>query len=143
MSAVATGLPDLLQRFVPTPYSAEWRFSECEIALQSNDQALITSLERAGTYLIEAPLPWSLGSFVIMQRRQAVQTLPSSRRGRWPRIMVGTGTVLAVDWSAARCLGFIASSVSADAVYSTRYFPSLLKLASRRSGTTTRDAIAL
>ncbi len=49
MSAVNTGIPDLLQRFVPTPHTAVVAFSDTEIAFQSNDKDLIASLERAGT----------------------------------------------------------------------------------------------
>ncbi len=123
MSAIATGLPDLLQRFVPTPYSAVVALFNAQISFQCNDQALITSLERAGAIDRGAT---SLVARVVRDYAAPTSGSDITVISMWPvaTIMVGAGTVLAVDMERREMFAFIASSVSAE-----QFINSLLPIA--------------
>jgi hypothetical protein len=135
MNAIETGIPDLLQRFVPTPHTAVVALSGAKIVIQSNDKELIASLEGAGTPP-ENLNTSSLNARVVRDHAAPTGGSDITVISNWPlaTIIFGAGTVLAVDSERCELLGFIAMSVSAEQFIGS-LLPIVVNLANRRSST--------
>jgi hypothetical protein len=129
MSAVDNEVPDLLQRFVPTPYNALIKLFDTAISFQCNDKELIASLEQAGAKNRGTP---SLAARLVRDYAAPSGGLDITVISTSPvaTIMVGAGTVLAVDLEHREIFGFIAASVSAEDFINT-VLPVALETASR------------
>jgi hypothetical protein len=109
MTETTSGVPDLLQRFVPTPFSASFTIDDADVTLHSNadlaanHQATTShgaSDKITGTIVHDPEAP-NDGSDIIVIKAWPVAT-----------VLVGTGTVLALDCERSEIVGFLSPAVS-------------------------------
>lgn len=117
MSTVA-GLPDLLRRFVETPYRFKIVLCSTFIAFETNDQELLSIFRARAEQLLNAlragdqPWRWKIvrddhvpleGSRISVLSGEMLTT-----------IFIGTGTIVAIDHGRSELLGFVAANVHAE-----------------------------
>jgi hypothetical protein len=115
MSALETAVPDLLRRFVPTPYRLHTAIRNTMLELQTNDLEIISALQQAA----RTPNADCAGPLLMKVIRDHDVTSDGNEPlalTAWPvaTLMVGTNTVLALDRERREVLGFLAASISAN-----------------------------
>lgn len=111
MTATTCGVPDLLQRFVPTPFATAIIVKGAGVTLHSNvDFAGVTRQAGSSEYPLETLTATVVCDLEAPQADAEVTLIRS-----WPvaTVLVGAGTILALDCERAEILGFLAPSVSA------------------------------
>jgi hypothetical protein len=117
MNTCAPGVPDLLRRFVPTPYELESVFRGVRLAIQTNDSELISAMQRRAETPETEPVTHSLLSVKVVRDREAPvdgSTVALLTAGPLTTLTVGVGTLLTLDIQRHEILGFLASSVSSE-----------------------------
>ena len=116
MSAASTRVPDLLRRFAPAPHCASARIGDIELELRTNDATLIAALKRAGTPNNGGGSTSSLRLKVIRDCDAPFDGSGPTLLSAWPVtiLLIGTGTMLAMDCERREILGFLAPSIAAD-----------------------------
>jgi hypothetical protein len=122
MTATTTGIPDLLQRFVQTPFSGTIAVDGAEITLHSNAEFAAIS-KRAlppGDVPVDRLFATIVQDFEAPNPDSGITIIKS-----WPvtTVLCGTGTVLALDCERSEILGFLAPSVP-----TTRFVDELLPI---------------
>lgn len=110
-----TQTPDLLRRFVATPFSATIFFDGSEIALQTNDMNLMSTAKAAGQANVQAigrTIRMTLVRDEDAPGHEADVTVISA--GPLRTVFAGTGTTLTVDAERGEVFAFLARSISAD-----------------------------
>jgi hypothetical protein len=119
--------PDLLRRFVPTPYV----FSKCDgpdrVIVESNDLEIALGLRRAGVLLLHCSEPGGLLCKVIRDMTGPLDSLETTMVSDGPvRVLCrGRGTILIHDKEKSELLGFIARDVRIEELISS-LIPTLL-----------------
>jgi hypothetical protein len=137
-------VPDLLRRFVATPYSSTFSIGNAFVVLETNDISLSRAIQREIPQLVartseqfERYEYWKLirdetaprgGSDISVLSSAPLETL-----------LVGNGTIIAVDRERQEVLGFVAPDITA-ARFATRVLPLVLRLLHAGSS---REASAL
>lgn len=111
MTASTTHVPDLLRRFVPTPFSAMTNFCGTNVTLQTNDSALLSKLMES-----DSPVqPKAKSVCVTVVSDQDAPTDDAEVRvfsaGAIRTVFAGAGTMLIVDAERTEVFGFLAPNV--------------------------------
>jgi hypothetical protein len=115
--SIATSLPDLLRRFVATPYRFEEVLQSTVVALETNDQGLLTGFrvraeELAGVLASPSDKYWYwkvIRDYDVFQEDHHRFLLDDETTST---LFLGTGTVVAIDWQRDELLGFVAAGIS-------------------------------
>jgi hypothetical protein len=120
VTACESVIPDLLRRFVATPYQCHVQRGGVDLEVHTNDPVLVSELSRSTGPEPLDPLRVSLFAKIVRdddapRDQSEIMTLSS-----WPlvSVLMGTGTILCLDCERRELLGFIASHVSASDVVS-------------------------
>ena len=119
--------PDLLRRFVPTPYV----FSKCvgsnQICVESNDLEIALGIRRSGIVQREGNRTGGLLCKVIREGTSHADDSEISivSDGRLRVLYLGTGTILIHDHERSEILGFISRNVKVQELVSS-LIPELL-----------------
>ena len=109
MTATTSGVPDLLQRFVPTPYTTALIVDGVKVSLQGNfdfggidAESSLTNqqVDTLTATIICDPEPPNASSEITVIKSWPVAT-----------VLIGAGTILALDCERAEILGFLDPSV--------------------------------
>ena len=121
MTATTSGVPDLLQRFVPTPFATAMIVNGVEVTLHGNVNFGALSRQPATT---DSFLD-TLTATVICDPEAPDAGSELTFVKSWPvtTVLIGTGTILALDCERAEILGFLAPSISP-----TRFITDLLPM---------------
>jgi hypothetical protein len=126
MTASESVIPDLLRRFVPTPYQCRVQLNGVDLDLHTNDSELISELSRPADHELVGCLKLSLSAKIVRDDdapSDQSETIVLSSEAV-VTILMGTGTILCLDCECRELLGFVAPHVSASDVVN-----SLLSLA--------------
>jgi hypothetical protein len=111
MTITTEGVPDLLQRFVATPFSTKIFIDGVEIALQSN-------IDLADIDGLSAPLSNDsadkLCATIVRDAEAPADECGVTIIKAWPvaTVLIGSGTVLALDCGRSQLIGFLAPTLS-------------------------------
>lgn len=128
MRANTSAIPDLLRRFVGTPYAVSFVSGEATIRIESNEFAIVNKLH--GAMVVQQGFETELSTWKLIRDEAAPcdeKELTLMSAGALTLLMSGTGTVIAVDRDRREVLGFLAPNVSADE-FVTALLPIILKL---------------
>ena len=111
MIDTTTGVPDLLQRFVETPFSTTVAIDGAEITLQSNAQLDGVKSQARGDNFIPR-----LTATIVHDPEAPTDNSRIAVIKSWPvaTVLAGTGTILALDCERCDILGFLAPTVSSE-----------------------------
>jgi tetrahydromethanopterin S-methyltransferase subunit D len=125
MSDATSQIPDLLRRFVPTPFSAKAVLHHTKVLLTTNDGNLLALASRLGTGTAQDAAGAVLLTIVRDDDAPDGDSEPVIISDGLVKVMfVGAGTMLLVDGEHNEVFGFLAHSVSAD-----RFLGELLPIA--------------
>ena len=122
-------VPDLLRRFVPTPHISSFCIGGTRVRLKTNDLILATTI-RGMTTGCESENKGEVSHWKLIRDEQAprggreVTVLSSEPTGT---LLLGLGTVIAVDRERREVMGFIAPDISGEELVAI-VLPILLKL---------------
>ncbi len=116
MITVEDNLPDLLHRFVSTPYQVRTTISGIDVILQTNDLDIVSEMQKARTSYANGGYGPFLSAKIIKDYVASGVGTDTILLSAWPlvTILVGTATMITLDCDRREVLGFIASSVSAE-----------------------------
>jgi hypothetical protein len=107
---------DVLRRGVPTPYNAEVRIAEVSVSVESNDPAVLATLGRTATSVVESSE--SKFCWRIVRDDEAPGTIEppvTIRSGALTVSTMSAAVIVAVDSDRRELLAFIGPSVDARA----------------------------
>ena len=116
MSTETSNVPDLLRRFVATPNSSVFRIGSTYARLETNDPTLADTIQSA-TVCHENSDAQKDSDWKLIRDEQApcggkeVSVLSATPIGT---VLLGPGTVIAVDRERHEVLGFIAPDISGE-----------------------------
>jgi hypothetical protein len=128
MKADYPGVPDLLHRFVETPYAVTLTSDNVTVKIEANEFALISKMHLAIVFwhrFENGILTWKLIRDEAAPCSEKELTILSA--DPLNILLAGTGTVIAIDRELREVLGFIAPNVSNDE-FVTTLLPIVLKL---------------
>lgn len=124
-----TCVPDLLRRFVPAPHVFNFLAGESCVRLETNDPSIVTAMRS-----VTAPSSNENRKVSYSWKLIRDEEAPSGGReitilsyGPLSTLLLGMGTVVAVDREWREVLGFIAPDVSADE-FVTSWLPLITQL---------------
>jgi hypothetical protein len=134
MSAGEGGVPDLLRRFVPVPYRTSVEIGNIHLDLQSNDGGLLAAMQWAFRTPTNGRPATSWFMKVIRDDDAPSGDSELTVLSAWPvtTLLLGTGTILAIDCERRQVLGFMAASLS-DRQFVNELLPIVLEIL-RRAG---------
>jgi hypothetical protein len=117
VSESITSIPDLLQRFVDAPHSAETTVRDFAVTVQTNDPDLVPAILSAHADA-KGPYTTRLAMRLIRDDAGPSGALYATFLSSWPvgTLSLGAGTVMAIDCERREIMGFIAGSVPAERV---------------------------
>jgi len=126
VSTAVPGVPDLLRRFAPTPYSTRVLIHGVETEFHTDDVEIVAKMQPMTRDSIRCGSQTLLAK-VIRDREAPTSDSEVSIISAPPltTLLVGTGTVLVLDCERREILGFLASSISA-ARFVDELLPNLL-----------------
>jgi hypothetical protein len=134
--------PDLLRRFVPTSHISAFSIGDIRVRLETNDPAMITALQAR----FDSPLADCAGAqylWKLIREEEATGSGPEitilSSLGV-STILLGTKTVVVIDYQRHEVLGFIAADISADQFVSI-LTPVVRDLIQKAGAATREDAL--
>jgi hypothetical protein len=130
-------VPDLLRRFVETPYAASFVSGDANVRIESNEMAIITEIHSAIT--LHNDLETEVSYWRLIRDEAAPcdgKELTILSSGPLSTLLLGTGTVIAVDHERGEVLGFLASDVSAEEFVRV-LLPLVIRLSQQRLVTAT------
>ena len=136
MNTETTLVPDLLRRFVATPNISMFRIGNSCARLETNDQLLASTIQGA-TVCCEAEHAEEASHWKLIRDEQApcggreVSVLSAGPIGT---LLVGAGTVIAVDRDRREVFGFIAPDLSGEEFIDI-VLPPILKLLQLQANT--------
>jgi hypothetical protein len=112
-----TSIPDLLRRFVEAPHSADVAVGDIAVTLQTNAPDLVSAMLR-GQADAKEPCTTQLCMRLIRDDAAPSGGLYPTFLSSWPlgTLLLGPGTVIAIDCERREIMGFIADSVPAERV---------------------------
>jgi hypothetical protein len=115
VSAMQTGVPDLLRRFAPTPHYTRVLINGVEIEFHTDDVEIVAKMQPMTLSSVRIGAQTLLAK-VIRDREAPPGDSGVSIISAPPltTLLVGTGTVLVLDCERREILGFLAFSVSAE-----------------------------
>jgi hypothetical protein len=128
MSSRTPCVPDLLKRFVPAPYKLDALICRVPVTLETNDPDIVDEIARASADLKKRGKP-TLRLTVIRDNEAPdgdSETVVLSS-GPVVSLLVGAGTILALDAEQREIVGFLAPQVSAKR-FALELLPFLLHL---------------
>jgi hypothetical protein len=129
MKAETAWHPDLLRRFVATPYVFNSRIGREQLCIQSNDLEIALSIRRSCIAQRfkggSGVLAWKLIRDTAAPKDGA--SILTISDGILRTLLLGTGTILIYDRERAEVLGFISAAVKTQQL-SSSLIPSLLGL---------------
>ena len=123
-----SSVPDLLRRFVPAPHVCNVPAGESYLRLETNDPSIVTAMRG-----VASPSDDKGRAFYSWRLIRDDQTPRGGRKvtiltsGALSTLLLGVGTIVAVDRQQREVLGFIASDVS-DQEFVTILLPLITKL---------------
>jgi hypothetical protein len=115
--STATGIPDLLRRFVPTPYRFWIVLASTIVRFETNDQELLRAFRTRADQLLaglaSSVKSWSwkiIRDYDVSHDTDELFLLSGETLST---LFLGTGTVVAIDWNRGELLGFVASEITA------------------------------
>jgi hypothetical protein len=132
MKAPWPAVPDLLRRFVETPYAISFTSGAATVRIETNESAIVNQMRRAMVSQdgLETDLSyWKLIRDEHAPRNGRELTVLSS--GLLTTLLLGIGTTITIDHGRREVLGFIGPDMSAEE-FVTVLLPIIIKL-SRRS----------
>ena len=136
MSPETSHVPDMLRRFVATPYSSLFCIGSTYVRLETNDPFLANTIQKA-TVCLEKSDAQEDSDWKLIRDKQAprggkeVSVLSAGPIGA---VLLGPGTVIAVDRERREVLGFIAPDVSGEE-FAAIALPLILNLLDSRANT--------
>jgi len=125
----ATRSPDLLRRFVATPYVFADTVGPCRYSVRSNDLEIALAVRRSWSTRRSENLPavvsWQLIRDVLAVNDITEITLFSA--GELRTLIVGTETILFYDAQRAEFFGFVSPTITIKHLV-TELIPALLKI---------------
>jgi hypothetical protein len=125
----ATRSPDLLRRFVATPYVFADSVGPSRYSVRSNELGIALAVRRSWSTRRAENLPavvsWHLIRDVFEANSLTEITLVSA--GELRTLIVGTETILFYDAQRSECLGFVSSRITIKRLIS-ELIPTLLKI---------------
>lgn len=117
--STAIGLPDLLRRFVATPYRFGAILYSKTVTFETNDRELLIGFraraeELAGVLVSSSGKPWYwkvVRDYDISNEGDDALLLSSKEL---TTLSLGMGTVVAFDWNSGELLGFVAANISTE-----------------------------
>jgi hypothetical protein len=128
MKAELSGVPDLLRRFVETPYAVSFTSGDATVRIEANEFALLNKMH--GAMVSQNGFGTEILTWKLIRDEAAPcdgKELTILFFGPLNVILAGTGTVIAIDREQREVLGFIAANVSSDE-FVTALLPIVLKL---------------
>lgn len=129
MKLDATRSPDLLRRFVATPYVFVDSVGMSRHSVRSNDLEIALAVRRfwstRRTENLPAVVSWQLIREISMPNDNAEITLLYA--GKLRTLIAGTGTILFYDAQRSELLGFVSSTIAIKQLVS-ELIPTLLKV---------------
>jgi hypothetical protein len=129
MSSGNTLVPDLLRRFVPTPHVFNFLAGESCVRLETNDPSIVAAM-RSGTALSSDGNRGLSYSWKLIRDEAAPcggQEVTILSFGPLSTVLLGAGTVIAIDRERWEVLGFIAPDVPSKQ-FVTNWLPLITKL---------------
>jgi hypothetical protein len=116
VSAAAASVPDLLRRFVDAPYRATVQIGSIEVVLQTNEADLATALQRVSATQSTENCTTSVFMKIIRDHDAPLNGSDVTVVSSWPvtTLLLGAGSVIAIDCERRQVLGFLAAPVSAE-----------------------------
>jgi hypothetical protein len=125
-------VPDLLKRFVPTPLKQQFRLGSIEVAVETNDPA-IASTVRAGEAGPQATGPSFLWKLVRDGDVRDELCEPMVIEGdRVAALSMGPACLIAVDYNSRELVGFLGVAID-DRTFTGRILPLLRRLTQGRA----------
>jgi hypothetical protein len=121
--------PDLLRRFVATPYVFTDNVGPSRHSVRSNELGIALAVRRSWSTHRAENLPtvvsWHLIRDVFAANTSTEMTLVSA--GKLRTLIVGTETILCYDAQRSECLGFVSSRTTIPRLFA-ELIPVLLKI---------------
>lgn len=129
MSTLQEAVPDLLRRFSSTPHVANVVVEGIALTLQTNDLQIIAALQHITSGGIDLEGHCSILVRVVRDDDATGNDSEMIVISAWPLVtlMVGAGTMIALDGERREVLGFLSPAVSAE-----RFVNELLPILLRR-----------
>ena len=134
MSIETCHVPDLLRRFVPTPHSCVFRIGNSYARLKTNDPTLADTIQKAKVCRGKSDAPEG-SEWKLIRDNQAPcggREVSSFSAGPIGTLLLGPGTLIAVDRERREILGFIAPDISGEE-FAAIALPLILDLLDSRS----------
>jgi hypothetical protein len=106
--------PDLLRRFVPTPFRAIYRISGVPVLVQTNDIALLPAFPLEGNFVApdEKLFEWKLVRDADV--REPLEAPVALNCRQLEVVQMGPGCLLALDEEQRELLGFIGAGIDGN-----------------------------
>lgn len=137
-----SGVPDLLQRFVPVPHACSLIAGDIHLQLETNDPSIVTAMRSVASPASKnekASYSWKLIRDNKAPRGRREVTILTS--GALSTLLLGAGTIIAIDRQRREVLGFIASDVSAQE-FVTILLPLITELSRESHAVTAESALS-
>jgi hypothetical protein len=136
MNTEITRVPDLLRRFVDTPHIARFQVGSTRARLETNDLILAATIQAAtaGCETEGAGELWYWKLIIDEQAPRGGREVIVLSAGPIGTMIVGLGTVIAVDRERREVLGFVAPDILGEEFVAI-VLPRILKLLQRPENT--------
>ncbi len=137
MKPDSSGVPDLLRRFVETPYAVGFGSGDATVRIESNEFAIVNNMH--STMVSQGGFETEILNWRLIRDEEAPcdgKDLTILTAGAVTTLLAGTGTIIAIDHERREVLGFIAANVSAEE-FVTSLLPVILKLSCRSVASST------
>jgi hypothetical protein len=128
MTTPRTPVPDLLKRFVPTPY----KLIAQGFVVETNDLDLLEQFDQRTHLDALAPIARNFHIRVIRDATapSASEAIRAICTGKVCALLVGMGTIILVDRELRRVFSFVASNISQE-LFANTYLPMAIRHAER------------
>jgi hypothetical protein len=129
MTLTSTGVPDLLRRFAPAPYSEIIGAGDIALRVETNDPAIISEMQQAGVQRSHRDSGGLLFLKVIRDKDAPCGGRAVIVLSAYPLVTlrVGIGTMIMLDCERREALGFLAPELTAKEFAGT-LFPLICNL---------------
>jgi hypothetical protein len=132
MKANGPTVPDLLRRFVETPYAVSFALDDVMVRIETNEFAIVNKMHSA--MVTRNGLVTEFSYWKLVRDESAAgdgDELTILSEGPLSTLLSGTGTVITVDRERSEVLGFLARDLSVEK-FVTTLLPIILELSQPR-----------